>query len=49
MHQHPKRYFGLGTIPMQDSDLAIYEMDRCINILGLNGIEIGSNINGENL
>ena len=49
VHQYPKRYFGLGTIPMQDVDLAIYEMDRCINKLKLHGIEIGTNINGKNL
>lgn len=47
--KHPNRYIPLGTVPMQDVDLAIYEMERCINKLGMPGIEIGSNINGENL
>jgi len=45
----PKRFIGLGTVPMQNIDLAIQEMDRCITELNLPGIEIGSNVNGRNL
>lgn len=45
----PDRFMGLGTVPMQDIDLAIREMERCIKELKLPGIEIGSNINGANL
>ena len=45
----PKRFIGLGTIPMQNTDYAIMEMDRCINDLKLSGIELGTNINGKNL
>ncbi|MFN8333168.1 MAG: amidohydrolase family protein [Saprospiraceae bacterium] len=33
----------------QDPQLAIREMDRCMNELGLAGIEIGSHINDWNL
>ena len=47
--KEPSRYMGLGTVPMQKADLAISEMDRCINKLKLPGIQIGSNINGLNL
>jgi len=47
--QHPLRYFGLGTLPMQNIDLAIKEMERCVKILGLKGFQIGSNINDVNL
>jgi aminocarboxymuconate-semialdehyde decarboxylase len=46
--QYPKNYIGLGTVPMQDADLAIQELERCKKI-GLVGIQIGSNINDENL
>uniref|UniRef100_UPI004049B06E amidohydrolase family protein n=1 Tax=Fulvivirga sp. TaxID=1931237 RepID=UPI004049B06E len=46
--KYPKNYIGLGTIPMQDADLAIEELERCKEI-GLVGIQIGSNINDENL
>ena len=46
--KYPKRYIGLGTVPMQDTNLAIEELMRCKKI-GLRGIQIGSNINDENL
>lgn len=47
-HKHPKNYVGLATVPMQDAELAIQELERCKKI-GLKGIQIGSNINDENL
>ncbi|TCJ06412.1 amidohydrolase family protein [Cytobacillus praedii] len=47
--QYPKRFIGLGTVPLQDVHVAIKEMERCIHTLGLKGIEIGTNINGKNL
>tara|TARA_B100001029_G_scaffold178429_1_gene185173 strand:- start:703 stop:1722 length:1020 start_codon:yes stop_codon:yes gene_type:complete len=46
---YPNKFLGLGTIPMQDTDKAIIEMDRCMNQLDFCGIQIGSNINGDNL
>ncbi|SDQ91620.1 amidohydrolase family protein [Virgibacillus salinus] len=47
--QYPNRFVGLGTVPLQNVEVAIKEMDRCIHVLGLRGIEIGTNINGKNL
>jgi aminocarboxymuconate-semialdehyde decarboxylase len=44
----PKRFIGLGTIPMQAPELAIKELERCKKI-GLKGVQIGTNINQENL
>jgi aminocarboxymuconate-semialdehyde decarboxylase len=41
--RHPKRFVGLGTIPMQDPDLAIAELERCMKI-GLRGVQIGSHV-----
>ena len=46
---YPKRFIGLGTLPMQDVGLAIKELERCHNSLGLAGIEIGTHVNGWNL
>lgn len=46
--RYPKRFVGLGTVPMQSPELAIRELERCMKI-GLLGIQIGSNINGKNL
>jgi aminocarboxymuconate-semialdehyde decarboxylase len=34
---------------MQDIDLAIKELERCVEVLKLPGLEIGTNINGKNL
>jgi aminocarboxymuconate-semialdehyde decarboxylase len=47
--RHPKRFIGLGTVPLQDPQLAIHEMHRCMDELGMVGIEIGSHVNGWNL
>ncbi len=46
--KYPRQYVGLGTLPMQDAELAVEELARCKRI-GLHGIQIGSNINDENL
>jgi aminocarboxymuconate-semialdehyde decarboxylase len=47
--ERPKRFAGLGTVPMQDADLAVSELERVVSELGLRGIQIGSNVNGKNL
>lgn len=44
----PTRFVGLGTLPMQEPELAIQELERCKRI-GLSGIQIGTHINGTNL
>jgi aminocarboxymuconate-semialdehyde decarboxylase len=49
VQRHPTRFVGLGTVPMQEPELAIQELERCVRELGLAGIEIGSHINGRNL
>ena len=46
---HPDKFIGLGTVPLQDIDMAIKEMERCVKELKMPGIEIGSNINQLNL
>jgi aminocarboxymuconate-semialdehyde decarboxylase len=45
----PNRFVGLGTLPMQKTDLAIYELERCIKDLKLAGAQIGTHINGWSL
>jgi aminocarboxymuconate-semialdehyde decarboxylase len=49
VHKYPKRFIGLGTVPMQAPELAAQELKRCIEELGLKGVEIGTNINQKNL
>lgn len=46
---HPKRFVGLGTIPMQDAALACRELERCVRDLNFPGVQIGTNVNGRNL
>lgn len=47
--RHPDRLIGMGTVPLQAPELAIAEMRRCVNELGMRGIEINSNVNGTEL
>ncbi|GIN19522.1 hypothetical protein J1TS3_06560 [Siminovitchia fordii] len=47
--ENPDRFIGLGTVPMQDGETAVREMKRCMFELGMKGIEIGTNVNGQNL
>jgi len=46
---HPRRFVGLGTLPLQDPRLAIAELERCMRELGLVGVQIGSHVNDWNL
>ncbi len=46
---YPGRFWGFGTVPLQDTDYAIRELERCIRELHFPGVEIGSNVNGKNL
>ena len=39
-------FMALGAVPLQDVDAAIRELERVVRVLGLPGVEIGSNING---
>jgi aminocarboxymuconate-semialdehyde decarboxylase len=48
VERFPQRFIGLGTVPMQDTELAIHELERCKE-LGLVGVQIGTNINQQNL
>ncbi len=46
--EFPLRFAGLGTVPLQDTGLAIRELERCRSI-GLVGVQIGTNVNQLNL
>jgi aminocarboxymuconate-semialdehyde decarboxylase len=49
VRKYPKRFVGLGTLPMQAPEFAVRELDRCVNELGFRGVQIGSNVNQTNL
>ena len=48
INKYPKRFIGLGTIPLQAPALAIKELERCKSI-GLKGVQLGSHVNDWNL
>jgi aminocarboxymuconate-semialdehyde decarboxylase len=43
---HPARFLGLGTLPMQDTDAAVAELERVAGDLRLSGVMIGDQVNG---
>jgi len=46
---HPDRFVGLGILPLQDEQASLAELDKCINDRGFKGIEISTNVNGQDL
>ncbi|MGH8913255.1 MAG: amidohydrolase family protein [Acidimicrobiia bacterium] len=47
---NPDRFAALGaTVPLQDIDLAIAEMDRAVDDLGFKGLQIGGTVDGHDL
>src|SRR5262249_60889946 len=45
----PKRFAGLGTLPMQDVKGAVAELERAMTTLELKGVEINDHVNGKTL
>jgi aminocarboxymuconate-semialdehyde decarboxylase len=43
---HPDRFAGLGSLPLDDIDASLAEIDRVTGELGLHGVAIGSNVGG---
>jgi aminocarboxymuconate-semialdehyde decarboxylase len=46
---HPDRFVGLGSVPLQNAELAVKELEYAVRTLGLRGVEINTNVNGLNL
>src|SRR5262245_5204427 len=40
--RHPRRFRGLGGVPLQDAALAVGELRRCMTDLGFAGVQISS-------
>src|SRR5437879_1853110 len=43
----PDRFVGLGTVPLQNVELAVIELERCGKPLDLRGVEITPNAGGK--
>jgi aminocarboxymuconate-semialdehyde decarboxylase len=46
--QWPQRFAGLATLPVQDVNAAIDELDRAVHVLGLKGAELDTVVHGRN-
>ena len=45
----PDRFAGLGSAPMPAGEEAAKELERCVKTLGLKGVQILTNVNGQEL
>lgn len=45
----PRRFAGLGTIPLQDPATAVAELEHAMTNLGFKGVQILTNVNGTDL
>ncbi len=46
---YPTRFTALATVPMQDSKLAVRELERAVRDLAMPGVQIGTNVAGRDL
>jgi aminocarboxymuconate-semialdehyde decarboxylase len=47
--KHPDRFMGLASIPLNHIQYAHDELDRAIDVLGMDGVVLGTNINKQSL
>lgn len=45
----PDRFVAMGTVPLQNAQLAVAELEYCVKKLGMRGVEILPNVNGREL
>jgi len=45
----PDRFVGIGTVPLQDVQAAVAELEHCMHVLRLKGVEILTYVNGREL
>ncbi len=46
---NPSRLRSMGVVPLQDTELAILELERCVNDLGFVGVHIGCVVGGQSV
>ena len=47
--KEPERLVALGTVPLQNTQMAVAELQRCVGELGMRGVEISTRVGGEEL
>ena len=45
----PERFVALGSVPLQNAELAVAELERCVKRLGMRGVEILPSVGGKDL
>lgn len=45
----PERFRGMATVPMQDAEAAIEELERVVTVHGFRAVEIGTSVEGAQL
>jgi aminocarboxymuconate-semialdehyde decarboxylase len=46
VRDRPGRFLGLASLPLQDTDAAIAELERAMGLPGFVGVQLGTNVNG---
>lgn len=49
VEKHPTRFVALANVPLQAPDAAAEELDYCVTTLGFRGVEIGTNVAGQEI
>jgi len=47
--EHPDRFVGLCTVPLQNPEMAVTELERAVKDLGMRGVEINADVAGNEL
>ena len=47
VQKHPTRFVALANVPLQAPDAAAAELEYCVKRLGFRGVEIGTNVAGQ--
>lgn len=47
VQKHPRRFVALANVPLQAPDAAAAELEYCVKHLGCRGVEIGTNVAGQ--
>lgn len=47
--EHPGRFAALGTVPLQHAESAVAELEYCVGTLGMKGVQISANVDGDDL
>ena len=49
VQKHPSRFVALANVPLQAPDAAAAELEYCVKTLGFRGVEIGTNVAGQEI